>query len=228
MLYLFDIDGTLLWSGGAGSRALERVFVARYGIAGAMESVNAGGKTDRMIVIEMFRNKLDRDPTESELVAVIAEYETILPEELALSERFRLLPAVLEVLAEVGARVGHGLGLATGNTRNGARAKLERAGLWERFYFGGFGCDSPVRSELVAVAIDRGCERLGCRVARDEIVVVGDTTRDIDAARACGVRAVAVATGHPSRDELERSGPDAVLDSLAELPAWHRAVFGGA
>lgn len=226
MLYLFDIDGTILWSGGAGSRALERVFFRRYQIAGAMESVSAGGKTDEMIVAEMFRDKLDREPTETELIEVIAEYEALLPEELAVSERFRLLPAVVEVLAEVGARVGDGLGLATGNTKNGARAKLERAGLWERFSFGGFGCDSPVRAELVAAAIRRGVERLGRQVAGEEVVVVGDTPRDVDAARACGVRVVAVATGHPTRDELERSGPDAVIDSLAELPAWHRAVFG--
>ena len=225
MLYLFDIDGTILWTGGAGSRALERVFVRRYGVTGAMEAVSPGGKTDWMIVTEMFRNTLHRDPTESELVAVIAEYEEILPEELAISEQFRLLPAVVEVLGEIGVLVGQGLGIATGNTREGARAKLEHAGLWERFFFGGFGCDSPVRAELVAAAIRRGNERLGREVDRGEVVVVGDTTRDVEAARACGVRAVAVATGHPTRDELEESGPDVVLDSLAELPAWHRAVF---
>ena len=226
MLYLFDIDGTLLWSGGAGARALERVFARRFQVEGAMESVSCGGKTDEMIVAEMFRAGIDRDPSPSELRDLIAEYEAELPEELERSERFHLLPEVREVLAEVGGMVGRGLGIATGNTKNGARAKLERAGLWDRFFFGGYGCDSAVRSELVAAAIDRGRQAVGAEVGVAEIVVVGDTPRDVEAARACGVRVVAVATGHPSRTELEAAEPDAVIDTLAELGAWHRTTFG--
>lgn len=225
MLYLFDIDGTLLWSGGAGSRTLERVFHARHGILGAMEGIDCGGKTDEMIVSEMFRRAIGRDPSAAELAEVIAEYEAQLPDELATSARFRLLPAVVETLTEIGALVGRGLGIATGNTAGGARAKLERAGLAGRFHFGGYGCDSAVRSELVAAAIERGRRAVGQQVESERIVVVGDTARDVEAARACGVRVVAVATGHPSREDLEASGPDAVIDTLAELPAWHRATF---
>jgi phosphoglycolate phosphatase-like HAD superfamily hydrolase len=226
MLYLFDIDGTLLWSGGAGSRALERVFFARYQVAGAMRGIRCGGKTDDMIIGEMFRAGLGRDPRPGETAEIVAEYEAVLPDELARSEQFRLLPAVIETLTAIGGVVGRGLGIATGNTASGARAKLDRAGLGGRFHFGGYGCDSPVRSELVAAAIRRGYESVGREVDAAEIVVVGDTSRDIDAAQACGVRVVAVATGTASRDELEARDPDAVIDTLAELPAWHRSAFG--
>lgn len=222
MLYLFDIDGTLLWTGGAGGRAIDTVFARRYQLTRAMSRIDAGGKTDPLIVEEIFLTRLRRRPTAGEIDKIIADYERELRAELARATSFRLLPGAAEILEHLGGLDGVQLGIATGNTRNGARAKLEHAGLWHHFSFGGFGCDSRDRHVLVATAIERAESAAGRPWPRTSIVVVGDTVRDIEAARACGVRVVAVATGRPSRAELEAAGPDATLDGLAELVDWHR------
>lgn len=216
MLYLFDIDGTLLLSGGAGARALERAFAARFGIEGAMAEVQLGGKTDPNIVEEVFVARLGRRPSDAEIDELLDLYVPLLRAELADAPRFRLMPAVVETLDHLGTQPGVRIGLATGNIRAGARAKLERAGLWDRFELGGFACDHRQRDRLVARAI----ERAGA-LPREEIVVVGDTPYDVAAARACGVRAIAVATGSVGKGALAACAPDAVFDTLAELPAWH-------
>jgi phosphoglycolate phosphatase-like HAD superfamily hydrolase len=222
MLYLFDIDGTLLLSGGAGARALDRVFAERYQVGRAMDGVQPGGKTDSAILDEVFVKRLGRSAAPGEKDAVLAAYVPYLREEVASSSQFRLMPAVLEAIEFLAAQPAVALGLATGNIRLAAQVKLERAALWTRFSFGGFGCDSPDREEIVARAIDRGLAHARRALSRAEIVVVGDTPRDIAAARANGVIAVAVATG-PSSDRatLARHRPDALLDTLSELPGWH-------
>ena len=224
MLYLFDIDGTLLLSGGAGSRALDRVFADLHGIRGAMDHVWPGGKTDPIIIEEVFALHLGRPPTVAEYDEVIERYLPLLHAELARSEQFRLMPAVIETLDFLAGDGGVTLGLATGNVRAAAEAKLERAGLWPRFALGGYGCDHRDRERLVARAIERATELGGAPVDPRDVVVVGDTPFDIAAARACGARVVAVATGRPSREELAACEPDVLLDTLAELPAWHDAL----
>ena len=218
MLYLFDIDGTLLLSGGAGARALDGAFAARFGMAGAMEGVQLGGKTDPNIVEEVFVARLGRAPTGPEIDDLLDLYLPRLRAELAAATSFRLMPAVIETLDHLAGQAGVRIGLATGNIRAGAQAKLERAGLWHRFELGGFACDHRDRHRLVARAI----ERAGA-VSPDEVVVVGDTPFDVAAARACGARVLAVATGSVGRDALAACDPDAVFDTLAELPAWHAA-----
>jgi phosphoglycolate phosphatase len=221
MLYLFDIDGTLLLSGGAGSRALDRVFHARHGVAAVTAGIDFSGKTDPLIIGEMFAAGLGRAPTEAESAALLADYLPALAEELARSQRFRLMPAVVETLDFVAAQAGVVCGVATGNVRAAADAKLRRAGLADRFACGGYGCDHGERPRLVARAIERAEALAGRPIPRQTIVVVGDTPLDVAAARACGVRVVAVATGSVARPALEAAGADAVFDTLAELPAWH-------
>jgi phosphoglycolate phosphatase-like HAD superfamily hydrolase len=220
MLYLFDIDGTLLLSGGAGSRALDRTFADLFGLAGAMDQMNPGGKTDPMIIEEVFTTRLGRAPEAAEIDLVLERYLPALRVELARSERFRLMPHVVEALDYLAHTVV--LGLATGNVRDAAQAKLERAGLWQRFAFGGYGCDHRHRERLVARAIERAG---GAALDPRCVVVVGDTPMDIAAARACGVRALAVATGTAPMHELAACQPDGLLATLAELPAWHQAAF---
>jgi phosphoglycolate phosphatase len=222
MLYLFDIDGTLLLTGGAGTVALDKVFLTHYGIARAMRGVSAGGKTDPLIIAEMFERNLGRAPEEDEVTRVIDAYLPLLRDAVAVSTAYRLMPAVHEALDFLAADAAVCLALATGNVRAAAQIKLDRAGLWHRFAVGGFGCDSADRGVLVARAIERAAEHTGMAHDRDEIVVVGDTPRDVHAARACGVRVLAVATGSASREVLADERPDAVFDTLAELPAWHR------
>lgn len=227
MLYLFDIDGTLLLSGGAGMRALDRAFHARFGLAGAMDSIQPGGKTDAIILEEMFAARLGRAPTAAEMDEIIALYLPLLQVEMTDAPGFRLMPSVVETLDYLdGLGAAVTVGLATGNVREAARIKLERAGLWPRFAVGGFGCDHRDRARLVARAIERACAHTGVdALAPEQVVVVGDTPFDVQAARACGARAVAVATGTATRADLLACGPDILLETLAELPAWHAGQF---
>jgi phosphoglycolate phosphatase-like HAD superfamily hydrolase len=224
-LYLFDIDGTLLRAGGAGARALDAVFAARYDLERAMRGIDAGGRTDPWLVAQVFETRLGRTAAAAEIDAVLDAYLPQLQRELAASTNFRVLPHVAESLAWLAATPDVAIGLATGNIERGARIKLDHAGLTPRFAFGGYGCDHVERPRLVARAIERG-RALAGPCAADRIVVVGDTPHDISAARACGVRAVAVATGSTSRPALDAAGADVVLDTLAELPAWHEEAIG--
>lgn len=222
MLYLFDIDGTLLLSGGAGTVALDRVFHELHGITRAMAGVVAAGNTDPLIIADIFERRLRRQPSPEEIARILDAYVPLLRQAIHRSEDYRLMPAVVETLDFLGADSGVCLGLATGNIRLAAQAKLDRAGLWERFAVGGFGDDSADRAVLVARAIERAREHAQVAFAREDIVVVGDTPKDVRAARACGVRAIAVATGPVAGDALAAEDPDALFDTLAELPDWHR------
>jgi phosphoglycolate phosphatase-like HAD superfamily hydrolase len=214
-LYLFDIDGTLLLSGGAGKRALERVFLEQFGLPNAMEGIRPNGMTDPRIVAAMFA-KLGRLPSARETETVLAAYHSILPEEVAASAGFRLMPGAREVVEQLHGRSAP-LALATGNTHDGARIKLERGGLWQFFPTGGFGSDSADRAALVGIAIERAARAYGRAFAPAEVLVIGDTPLDVAAAQAVGARVVAIATGGHSTDELDACGADEVYATLHEL-----------
>jgi phosphoglycolate phosphatase-like HAD superfamily hydrolase len=218
LLLLFDIDGTLLLSGGAGSRALNRVFQDKYGIANAMDTINPAGHTDPFIVTEVFATHLGREPEPNEIGEVFTAYVPVLREELERSTHFRLMPKVMEVIDELAHDARYVLALATGNIRLAAQAKMQRGNLWHHFPTGGFACDSGHRHELVERGIARAQKDSGRTFAREEIVVIGDTVRDVAAARKCGVKAIAVTTGPSScKNELKNAGADAVLADLGEL-----------
>ncbi len=224
-MYLFDIDGTLLLSGGAGSRVINAIFHERYGAAGVMDSVSPGGKTDEMILQECAVNaSLGRELNAEEMETLLEEYIPRLRDELQVSEKFRLMPHVEECMEFLGKEVPM-MGIATGNVAKAAAVKLARAGLAGHFRFGGYGCDSPVRSELVAKAVSRGRAIVGEPIAAEQFIVVGDTLRDIEAARACGLRVIAVATGNVTATELAAANPDAVFATLEELPDWHCSEY---
>lgn len=217
ILYLFDIDGTLLHAHGSGRGAFDAVFAERHGVIDASRGIRYGGKTDPAIVDEIFAARLGRAATDAERSAFLDAYVPRLRALLA-QEGVEVLAGVHESLAFLQGKAR--LGVATGNIRAGADAKLEAAGLGGRFELGGYGCDSHVRAQLVQKAIDRG--RQAGPV--DEVVVVGDTIHDISAARACGATVCAVATGADPADALAHA--DTVLATLRDLPAWHAARFG--
>lgn len=214
MLYLFDIDGTLISGDGAGRRAFERACLEVLGVAGALEAIRLDGMTDPLILAHVFSRFFARAPTAAEAEAVLATYVRHLAEEVPRG-RYVIHDGVPEVLDHLEAR-GALLGLATGNIRDGARIKLEAGDLWRRFAFGGFGSDAPDRADLVRHAIARGHERLARRLRREEMVVIGDTPRDVHAAHAAGATAVAVATGSYSVAELTEAGADYAYPSLVE------------
>lgn len=218
ILYLFDIDGTLLHARRSGSRAFEQVFAERHGVTGACEGIAFGGKTDPALVDEIFAARLGRRATADEHAAFLAAYLPLLEAELARGG-IEVIAGVAEALAWLATRDDVIVGVATGNVRAGAEAKLARAGLAAHFGFGGYGCDSHLRAELVGAAIARG----RARGPVDAVVVIGDTVHDIAAARACGAIACAVSTGSDPASAL--AGADVVFASLAELPAWHMERF---
>lgn len=214
MLYLFDIDGTLIGGDGSGRRAFDRACLDCMGIAGALDHLRLDGMTDPLILDGVFRHHHGRAPTADETHAILQAYVRHLEAEVA-AGKYHVKPAVHETLDHL-ERAGATVGLATGNLEVGARIKLQRGDLWRRFAFGGFGSDAAERAELVRVAIARGCARAGRRFVRDEIFVIGDTPKDVAAAHAAGARAVAVATGWYGVDELAASGADAVYPTMAE------------
>ncbi len=214
MLYLFDIDGTLISGDGAGRRAFERACREVLGVDGALVGLRLDGMTDPLILESVFRHHHDRAPTEEEVRAIFGVYVRHLEAEVA-AGLYHVKPAVHETLDLLESR-GATIGLATGNLEAGARIKLQRGDLWRRFAFGGFGADAAERAELVRVAIRRGSERAGRTFMRDEIWVIGDTPKDIAAAHAAGARCVAVATGWYTIDQLRAAEADAAFPTMAE------------
>jgi phosphoglycolate phosphatase len=232
ILYLFDIDGTLLHAHGSGRNAFDAVFDTQHGIPNASTGIRYGGKTDPGIVDEIFRARLGRSPSADEIAGFLDAYIPRL-RSLLDANGVVVIEGVLAALASLADRPSVVLGLATGNIRAGAHAKLAAAKLASWFEpedvglsraIGGYGCDSHVRAELVARAIERGRDHAASAGRMiDEVVVVGDTIFDIAAARACNATACAVATGADPADKLAHA--DAVFASLAELPAWHVRRF---
>ncbi len=220
VLYLFDIDGTLLHAHYSGRNAFDAIMVEHHGVADASNGIRYGGKTDPGIVDEIFMARLGRRATADEHERFIEAY---VPRLRALLDAHgvEVLAGVEETLQFLSTqRETVRLGVATGNIRRGAEIKLAAANLLSWFDCGGYGCDSAVRAELVARAIERGREGRDVR----EVVVVGDTIHDISAARACRATVCAVATGSDPAETL--ADADAVFQSMTELPAWHRARFG--
>jgi phosphoglycolate phosphatase len=221
VLYLFDIDGTLIGGDGAGRRAFEQACRDVLGVEWALNGLRLDGMTDPLILDHVFTTHLGRAATAAESAEVLTTYLKHLAPEVAASESYRVHDAVIEVLDLLESRASI-IGLATGNLAEGARIKLERSDLWRRFPFGGFGSDASERAELVRVGIERGhahAPHLGRRLQREEVVVIGDTPRDVAAAHAAGAVAIGVATGRFSVDELHACGADAAYPTLREWMA---------
>ena len=214
-LLLFDIDATLLKTGHAGLRALDRAFERLYSVPEATKGIRPAGKTDPSIIREMLDKSVPGVDPDREIPRVVELYVKYLEEEVEVSPGFHVMPGVPELLAEL-SRIPHlVLGLATGNLEQGAYIKLRRAGLGSYFSFGGFGSDSENRTELVLAAIRRAKDHLRGEVPPDSIYVIGDTPRDILHAKEAGVRTVAVATGGSGTEELARYEPDHLFEDFS-------------
>ncbi|MGE0866961.1 MAG: HAD family hydrolase [Kofleriaceae bacterium] len=218
IVYLFDIDGTLLQARGSGRDAFDAVFQAHHGIAGASEGIQYGGKTDPAIIDEIFMARLGRRASDDERAKFLDAYIPRLHDLLA-NHGVHVFDGVVDTLRWLSARRNVALGIATGNIRAGAAAKLGAAKLTDWFGFGGYGCDSSVRAELVAKAVVRASADRQVR----EVVVVGDTIHDIAAARACNATACAITTGADDAETLAHA--DVVFTSMHQLVDWHTRRF---
>jgi phosphoglycolate phosphatase len=212
---LFDIDGTLISTGGAGAEAWRRAFADLYGVPANIEEVTEAGMPDQVVVTVTFRHVIGREPAPREIAALMAKYLEHLPETVTESTSYVVFPGVHELLSALCAS-GHLLGLTTGNIEAAAHIKVARAGLNRYFAFGGYGSDSPHRGELTKIAIQRAATILGLPPAK--CYVVGDTPRDVEAAHYAGAIAVGVATGHYTVDALRAAGAESVLRTFAADP----------
>jgi phosphoglycolate phosphatase len=211
---LFDVDGTLIDSGGAGARSWRHAFDKLYGIPADIGSHTSAGETDPVVARKTFEAAVGREPTEAELARLFAVYLLMPSEEVRTSEGYRMLEGVEDLLLML-SDAGTMLGLVSGAMEGAARVKLSRADLNRFFVFGGYGSDSDDRAMLTRVAIDKAATLHGHDVTPDRVFVVGDTPVDIEAARAVGAVSVAVASGKFSVEELRSSGARYVLTSLA-------------
>lgn len=215
-LVLYDIDGTLIASGGAGVRAFAAVAHSTFGVSNGTAHLNFAGRTDLSIIREFFLTH--------GIPAVASNFSRFLDDYVFWLDHFlhllpgRVLPGVLESI-EALRRLDEPplLGLLTGNIRLGAEIKLRHYRLWEPFQFGGFADDHEDRDHIAAVARDRGVARLGRPIEAQDILVIGDTPLDIRCARAIGARCLAVATGGSRLEVLETHGADWTVPSLTEI-----------
>jgi phosphoglycolate phosphatase len=214
-LLLFDIDGTLIHSGGAGVEALKSAFRERFGIDDDLQDIEIAGMTDSGIVVSIL-NKHKIQTNHENVSAFLDSYVHFLSLELP-RRKGRLLPGVLDLLERLKSRPHVVLALLTGNVSRGARLKLEHYGVWHFFQFGAFADDHHDRNELGRFARARAREKHGREFAASEIDVIGDTPRDIACGKALGARTIAVATGRWSRDELAKHHPDFLIDDLADV-----------
>ena len=214
-LLLFDIDGTLIHSGGAGVQALKVAFKERFGIVDDLHGIEIAGMTDSGIVVNIL-NKHKIPSTNENVSAFLDSYVHFLSLELP-QRKGNLLPGVLQLLEKLKSRPHLVLALLTGNVSRGARLKLEHYGVWHFFEFGAFADDHRDRNQLGRFARARAKEKHGCEFAASEIDVIGDTPRDIACGKALGARTIAVATGTWSRDELAKYEPDFLIDDLANV-----------
>lgn len=214
-LILFDIDGTLVDTGGAGARSWSWAFERLFGRPVDIGRYSKSGMTDPVIARETFEQVMGREPTGTELARLMATYQAVLPDFVASSEGYRVLAGARELLERLSEQ-GLLLGLTTGGLEPAAHAKLGRGGLNHFFLVGGYGSDSENRVALTRVAIERGERLLGESLGAEEVFVVGDTPLDIAAAKGAGVVSVGVASGRYGVEELQAAGPDHVLASLAD------------
>jgi len=219
---IFDVDGTLLTTGGAGGVAWAKAFADVHGAPVDIAAVTESGMTDTDVAITALRTVMDREPTDDDVAEVTAPYLEYLPDAVAQSKGYRVEPGIVQLLDRL-ASEGVPLGITTGNIEPAAEIKLGRGDLNKYFAFGGYGSDSSDRTKLTRHAVKRGIVAAssgdfpGGRpavLAADDFVAVGDTPRDVTAAHGAGIRVVSVATGLFDLEALRAAGPEWALPTV--------------
>jgi phosphoglycolate phosphatase len=211
---LFDIDGTILVTGGAGGVAWQRAFEELHGVEANVAEHTDAGMTDPEIAAIIFREVIGREGTQEERSKAIGCYLKHLPDAVAEAAGYRVMPGIEELLPRL-IEDGVLLGLVTGNIEAAAHIKLARARLNRFFSFGGYGSDSADRTEVTKAALSRGCLVSGGTLADGACVAVGDTPRDVVAGHGAGIAVVGVATGSYSVEQLRDAGADYALSSVS-------------
>ena len=213
-IYLFDIDGTLITTGGTGRNALEKVFDRRYNRLDACDGFSFAGMTDRAILRQGLE-AIGEPATEDHIDTMLDNYLEHLSYEVTHAPTYFVHPGMVEALEHLSKLDDVAVGLGTGNVERGARIKLERVGLNGWFDFGGFGCDAELRAELILRGAQRGAEKLGRPLDACTLIIIGDTAKDVAAAHANGGLCLGVTTGGGTEASLREAGADHIVTDLA-------------
>jgi phosphoglycolate phosphatase len=225
---LFDIDGTLISTGGAGARSWRWAFDQLYGVPADIGAFSEAGMTDPEVARGTFRGAIGREPSDREMARVLAAYLERLPYEVETSEHYEVLPGAEHLLRRL-SQDGCLLGVVTGALEAAAHIKLARGRLNGFFAFGGYGSDSADRGQLTRRAIERASAIVGREIDPSGVFVIGDTPNDIDAAHAVGAVAIGVASGHYAVDQLRSAGADIAIESLQDpIPGFEWATSDAA
>ncbi len=214
-LILWDIDATLITTGGAGDQALTRVIEKRFAVRDNLHDIEIAGRTDTGIITRILQ-KYGAPRPEEQVAGFLDEYVALLGELLPQLQG-HVMPGVEELLRRTQRNPNHVIALLTGNVRRGAELKLRRYGLWDYFEFGAFADDHHDRNELGAFAHRRATEKHGIEFVAAQIDVIGDTGHDIACGKAFGARTIAVATGSWTRARLAGHAPDFLFDDLSDV-----------
>jgi phosphoglycolate phosphatase len=213
-LVLFDIDGTLIDSGGASRRSLNRAILDRYGIKDACDRVVMSGKTDIQIIKECF-SMHNLSVSERAVQEIVPEYVEHLTTEIQNNQR-HMKPGAANLLKNLCKSEAFLLGLLTGNIEEGALIKLSAFGLWDYFAGGAFGSDNEDRNKLLPIVLEKFRDMTGFSLEPSKCIVIGDTPKDVDCARPFGAITIAVSTGRYRYEELITTGATYVLQNLEE------------
>jgi phosphoglycolate phosphatase len=212
---LFDIDGTLIATGGAGAASWRLAFDELYGIPADIGQFTDAGLTDPEVGRKTFEGVLKREPERKEFTRLLERRLHYLHATVEESKDYRVMPGAEELLPKL-IDDGYLLGLVTGNVEAAAHIKLHRAKLNRFFSFGGYGSDATDRGELTKIALKRASLVYGEEVTAAQALVVGDTPHDVEGAHAAGIECVGVGAYHFTADQLREAGADFAIDSLAE------------
>lgn len=215
-ILLWDIDGTILLAGGAGKVAFNRVFEELYQEYEIWENYKPDGKTDYLIINDIYSKRFGKLPTQEEVQNIKNLYAKHLDKTLYEENHFRVLPFAEEVLNAFSKRDDVVMALCTGNFKDTSFSKMKRAKLENIFSFGGFGCDSIDRKELTRLAFERATIKAGKNFT--DVYVIGDTIHDVNCAKSIGAISVAVATGSTKPQTLKEAGAHIILNNLGEFP----------
>jgi phosphoglycolate phosphatase len=220
---LFDIDGTLVKAGGAGIRALNRAVKLVTGKDGACRSFQLQGRTDKINFENAFRAGAGRRPAKKEMLELEKNYKACLPREVEASVKagkYTKIKGVEKFLLKLSGCRSVLAGLGTGNLKAGAFIKLQPSGLMKYFVFGGYGCDSRSRVGMLKKAVERAAEITKIPVKPGEVYVIGDTPRDVAAAKEAGYHSAAVLAGFGDAREIMRSNPELMAEDFSSLKPW--------
>jgi phosphoglycolate phosphatase-like HAD superfamily hydrolase len=227
-LVLFDIDGTILLTSGAGRRAMVAAISEEVDVADRLSRIRFDGKTDPQIVTELLAAAGEPIAPSPERITVICRrYVELLSQELAHPEtQTTVMPGVRPLLARLEEEEGVVLGLLTGNVAGGATLKLQAAGIDPaRFRVGAFGSDSAHRPDLPPIAVARASRYFGREVSGDEVIIIGDTPADIACGECISARALAVATGGYTVSDLQACRPYAVFEDLSNTDGVMNSIL---